>query len=199
MHNSILLASLLICSLFSFRCGFLSSEDSLDELTVYEQLNISSVDELTQRKVLDINQVAKSYPASQLVSLDGPYYSGMPFRLYGIGRIKHDEQEFILVRKEVDLVDGRLLEIYLVDHFLKQAANTNQLVARYEDMANCGTSSTIDLKNGLLQSKIIQSCYTPDSETEADGNWEQKISVRLDLNSTPPSIKRDTVESFREL
>lgn len=119
-----------------------------------------------------------------LYSKNGEYWQNMNFNLYSLCLVKNKPITSIFVLKEIQLVDGRLTELYLVKVNPNNDLVECKKIAKQESTANC--ESEFILKINKTAGEIIQN-ETCEIGSQSDNENEETTKTHsgkklIDLN-----------------
>ncbi|MCI4667034.1 MAG: hypothetical protein MRZ79_02660 [Bacteroidia bacterium] len=191
----------ILCALLvSFSC----KNSQPDQNKLIEDLRLATDgDNGSLEKLLETNQglildegLLKRFNASELLSKEGEYFSGLNFKIKPLRRLHNSQHDLLLCLKEFEAMDGRIAYLYVITNPLAVTNPQVYKLGSMTDVGNCGAGTDLTFKTDALMTDEVEKCYMENEETDEAGNLIRTVHHMLTYHGELIKLKRDTSERF---
>jgi hypothetical protein len=197
MKTNLILSLLMIsfgCSNNRIDESFLSKFKTKSKFTYksnrdYSKYSGNRIDSLTIQNYFSNTDITKN---------NGDHYSGLNFQIHPIFKTTNGMNIFLILAKEIDMIDGDLTEYYLVK--VKEGKVISILeIGNDEAVAECATDFELETKNNKLKAISREVCYNYDDEKdkEYDNIIINSKIISLDENFEVKSDKKELLKEIK--
>lgn len=155
---------------------------NLDEIKIVTNLEYNSQKDKISKKSLNAtfnNLLGKN----TLYSKKGEYWENMNFNLYPICLVKNELIKTIFVLKEIQIIDGKLSELYLIKVNQNNDLVECKKIAKQESTANCESYFTLKINKMTGEITQNETCeigsQSDDENEETTKTHSEKILIDL--------------------
>ena len=130
---------------------------NLDGIRNVNNFEYNSLTENPSKKTL--NESFKNIlDKTTLYSKNGEYWENMKFNLYPICFVKDNQIKTLFVLKEIQMMDGKLSELYLIKLNQNDELIDCKKIAKHESTANCESDFILKINKSLAEIMQNETC-----------------------------------------